>query len=117
VPLPDGTLDRVGVGRRNDAAEAEAGGQHVAHCDRAPRGDRVVELRVDALQHPAVRQLRQPALDRVVEPQLPPAVVVPTASTRTSSPRATSVTIPGMSPRATKPAIAASRLSLLIVAP
>jgi hypothetical protein len=48
---------------------------------------------------------------------LPPAVVVPTASTRTSSPRATSVTIPGMSPRATKPAIAASRLSLLIVAP
>jgi hypothetical protein len=69
------------------------------------------------LQHPAVRQLRQPAIDRVVEPQLPPAVVVPTASTRTSSPRATSVTIPGMSPRATKPAIAASRLSLLIVAP
>ncbi len=71
VTLANGALDRVGVGRRHDAAEAEAGGQQVAHRDRAPRGDRVVELRVDALQHPAVRQLRQPAIDRVVEPQHP----------------------------------------------
>lgn len=47
----------------------------------------------------------------------PPAVVVPIASTRTSSPRATSVTSPGMSPRSTTPTIAAWTLSLVMSAP
>ena len=123
--------------------------QHVAHRDRAPRGDRVVELGVDTPSTRRLVQLRQPAIDRVVEPQHPSStrsmvaaaaiglvseairkmvsrrtgglsgsvVAVPIASTKTSSPRATSATIPGISPRATKPAIDGWSFSVFIVEP
>ncbi len=62
-------LDRIAVGRREDGTEAEAEREQIRHGDRAPGGNRVVEVRVDRAQHAAARELGHEVVDRVVEAQ------------------------------------------------
>ncbi len=66
--LGHGLLDRSVAGA-HDHAEAEAEGQQVAQGDGAVGRDGVVQRPVEALEHLAVGQLRQQAIDRLVEPQ------------------------------------------------
>jgi hypothetical protein len=60
-----------GVSRREDhhRPDPEAKGQQVAQGDRPIRGQGIIERAVDGAQHSAVRQLRQPPIDRLVETQ------------------------------------------------
>jgi hypothetical protein len=123
-------LDREARRQDHHRPIPEAEGQQVAEGDRAVGRHGVVERAVDGAQHPAVGQLRQPAVDRLVEAKdalldqnhrrrggdrlghrgdaknrvAPHRVgaadrLGAEASTWTSLPRATSATMPGISPR------------------
>jgi hypothetical protein len=67
--LGDRPLDRGAAGRRHDHAEAAAKRQQVPQRDRARCRHGVVERTVEVPQHPAIRQFRQPALDRRIQLQ------------------------------------------------
>ncbi len=62
-------LDRERVGRRHDDAEAQPEGQQIAQGDRPARGHRVVDRPLEPAQDPAVGQLGQQPVHRLVEPQ------------------------------------------------
>ncbi len=71
LAIGDRLLDRRGrSGRPHDHAEAHAEGEQVAQGDRAVGGHGVVQRAVDVLEHLAVGQFRQQAVDRLVQPQL-----------------------------------------------
>jgi hypothetical protein len=63
-------LDRILVRRRHHRAEPEPKGEKIAQRDRSSGGDGIVERTVDGAQHLAICQLRQPRVDRLVEPKL-----------------------------------------------
>jgi hypothetical protein len=66
-------LDEIGSGHRRHTAEADGRCQQISHRDRSFRGNRAVELWVDALEHLTIRKFRQPAVHGMVEPE--PAIV------------------------------------------
>ena len=64
-----GPLDGVAVGRRHDRSEPEPVAEQVPDGDRSVGGHRVVELGVDGAQDPAMGELRQQVVDRLVQAQ------------------------------------------------
>ena len=67
LELVHGEVDRAEASGGEVEPEAEAEGEQIAQGDRAVGGHGLIERAVEAGHHLAVRQLRQEALDRVVE--------------------------------------------------
>jgi len=63
-------LDRVARGIGHHGADPEPKGQEIAQRDRTLGRHGIVQRAVDGAQHLAVRQFGEPAVDRLIEPQL-----------------------------------------------
>jgi hypothetical protein len=100
-----GTTSSTGdSGVRTTIGDASSGSQRSTGSSRPSRPSStssIVAAAVIGLLFDAIRKI----VSRVIGVP-PPNAVEPMASTRTSSPRATSVTIPGNSPRSTRAAMA-----------
>ncbi len=62
-------LNRVRVRRRHQHAVPETEGQKIAQCQRATRRLGLIERPVEAFQDAPVGQLRQYAIERLIQPQ------------------------------------------------